>query len=1284
MPGPMHYAPTEEVLHQGYLGVKRKRGLEPRYFALYEDRLDYYKSEKDVDNGEVRGRVTLDEIVQITPIQDGDGEDGGISIQLEDQQLDLIAVESKDMRPWVDKLQDLIGEDKFSPHDDFYAIEEAAFPDKDEEGEQKSKILQEGVMGHDKKGKITDRYFILYGDCLEYYEDVDCANKQDPRGRVMVEDISKFDCVKGKGFSIYIVGEKKPLELRAKSADDYSQWYEVWRTLLEKSLASNFTVTEGDFPAGDRIPDSSDMSATEGFGEDADGGKGKGGKGHGKGPADVHGRPRVRIHDEGSSPRSAGLGQEDDGDGGQPVCEGHMAIVKNNARDVRYVVLWPNRFEYYNSLDDLDAGKPPRCRLPLAQLTKFEAVSDGYILDLDGRQIQIKAVSGTDLDKWTAAWQKVDVAGSSKDVSVTAINLDQQKGASREPSRSPTAQSGPQTMLMDGIVSIRTKGKTQRCYFRLFNERFEYFASKDDLQRKVEPIYRGRIVDVGSMDVTKSGFLLKFSGKVIDVGVEQKDLDKWAAAWQRAAEFSFGRVPTPSADSPVSSPRGAPASPLDNLLPKTPPQAKQPGKGPAPAGHGAGNDKGSAAKGASKGRFAQAASSMGNTEAKTKAAGHGDSDDFAGKAIYAGQLSLTAEGAKASNAKPRSLYLVIMTPTLTEGAKLQFFDSKEAQKNHEAEKFHIMGSDIRKFKVTDESGQPDGFSIGTDTKTFKLKVQGDLEDWVNAFRDVFKAQAKFEARMGPPTTPTTPRNVDSPASTIVATPRNRSGDSTSDKALGDSAPTMKFAVAANMMKAVSSMKGSAGVGKWSVAEVQDPQIDRWIEQVKQREKLVHSGCLGVQPKNTFVVGYFALFQDRLDFWNKASDAYTGQRPCGRLQFSDVQSYHATQSGFMLMHKGQRLTLFTQSSQDQEDWAQAMLFALPDNVTGESTVPWKVKLTMEQSKADALQAQLKAALGNNGLAKLQRVADSKSGNIGADDLVKLVRSIPGEKAKALQDNDLKAFMNALGHHDARGEVNAQQVLNFIAHGGVSLGRGGKRAAPVAPLRRSQSLVPRVALLGNQQRRIFIDPESEAQRNMHSGTFKNTVSRKEWIIQNRAHGQGMVVNCSQPTTKLNGSPWKEMDLAGKVNLRSPSRPRAASCEPVFQVDKITGPHANRTVTPASPNGVDCNWAKVTHVSVGCMADPDKARSISPSRERDLPVKIGTEKRGVPYSFNAHSAKPQGQRSPALPLSPGRDQPTNITTKVTDTHRADRGWAQPYDQARVDKARSLTDSRYRIAVR
>jgi hypothetical protein len=403
-------------LFEGHLGVKRRKGLELRFFVLYDDRLDYYKSEKDFKTGPLRGRISLDEVGSVTTIREADGSDVGLSFQLQDQTFDLITVSVEDLPIWVGHLERVLGKERFV--DDG---EEAAF---EIPAETEPAVIHEGVLKHSRKGKVSERFVVLLEDCIEYFETAKDRNTGDePRGRVVFEDVSRFEA-SGSDFLFFVTGEKKPLELHAKDEQDKKPWLQAFTTALKGLLGNNFVVVNTAMVAPVvqivRPGPTQDRQASDSQKQAADGPRPQSPQKKAAGAAsaspvaqdtfddldalDTIGSVTADTLESPSKRQAESLGV---------ISDGPLLVIKHGQQDLRHVVLWHDCFEYYNTSADFLVGSDPRCRVPLGWISKFQEADGVLSFFHDDRKIELKPTSAADLKKWIQGFIRAGLASNS-------------------------------------------------------------------------------------------------------------------------------------------------------------------------------------------------------------------------------------------------------------------------------------------------------------------------------------------------------------------------------------------------------------------------------------------------------------------------------------------------------------------------------------------------------------------------------------------------------------------------------------------------------------------------------------------------------------------------------------------------------------------------------------------------------------------------------------------------------------------------------------------------------
>lgn len=202
----------------------KKKGVEQRYFVLYQNSLDYFGSEKDFqDKIDPRGHLSIDEIQTIQVDSEG------FTLVIKGGK--SIALKSSDSKEWRDALQQLM---QPSPAKD------SSTGDLQADAE---KILHTGLLDVERKGKILRCFFVLKPSSFDRYEDASeyKSGLKEARGSIIIEDIERFE-TKGNGFTLTIHGEKRPVALVTSNEADSQAWTQVFERLLAKRLGDAFVA----------------------------------------------------------------------------------------------------------------------------------------------------------------------------------------------------------------------------------------------------------------------------------------------------------------------------------------------------------------------------------------------------------------------------------------------------------------------------------------------------------------------------------------------------------------------------------------------------------------------------------------------------------------------------------------------------------------------------------------------------------------------------------------------------------------------------------------------------------------------------------------------------------------------------------------------------------------------------------------------------------------------------------------------------------------------------------
>jgi len=249
---------ASNVVRQGFLGVRKRKGLERRYFVLSDDCLEYFDSQEATgSNPNPRGRVTLKEVQSLDFEDRSLEEEDSIVIHLpNDRSLVLCSLDGANLANWFDALQARLSSDKQQNDTEVDQVlneSEAQLPEKvvkfveptppensqeapwvmrSEKVEEIGRIVCQGPLRLERKGKVSLRYFVLLETGLLYYMDAnDASSGNDLRGRIALHDIESFGKV-GLSFSLYLRGTEQPMKLHVGKNEEFDLWLSALTELL--------------------------------------------------------------------------------------------------------------------------------------------------------------------------------------------------------------------------------------------------------------------------------------------------------------------------------------------------------------------------------------------------------------------------------------------------------------------------------------------------------------------------------------------------------------------------------------------------------------------------------------------------------------------------------------------------------------------------------------------------------------------------------------------------------------------------------------------------------------------------------------------------------------------------------------------------------------------------------------------------------------------------------------------------------------------------------------------
>lgn len=104
----------------------------------------------------------------------------------------------------------------------------------------------------------------------------------------------------------------------------------------------------------------------------------------------------------------------------------------------------------------------------------------------------------------------------------------------------------------------------------------------------------------------------------------------------------------------------------------------------------------------------------------------------------------------------------------------------------------------------------------------------------------------------------------------------------------------------------------------------------------QENVALHQGALGIQHSGKLMKKFFVLYPERLDYFETAVDAVSGQRPLGRIALAEVTGHEVFGVGLILDLLGRKVGLKADHDTDVKEWdaalKQAMLRMRPPGFT----------------------------------------------------------------------------------------------------------------------------------------------------------------------------------------------------------------------------------------------------------------------------------------------------------------------------------------------------------------
>lgn len=254
--------PTVEAapsVHQGTLELMQDGQPKLQHFILYPDRLEYFGSTQDADQGRrLVGQANIGDVVSFKV------SDHGFNIKLHDKEMELRVVGQEALDVWLSKFGGVL-----KAYKETHPAGGKANGKGKAKGKGQSKgtpppedlnkgIVYQGSLGIHHGGQLTKKYFVLYKDRLDYHDTKEDADSEArPRGRMCLSEVTSYEAY-GNGFILKLLGRSVGLHV-GEDAEAGKAW--------ERSLKQALIESTGQSPANSSSQGPSKNRAAKGAGK---------------------------------------------------------------------------------------------------------------------------------------------------------------------------------------------------------------------------------------------------------------------------------------------------------------------------------------------------------------------------------------------------------------------------------------------------------------------------------------------------------------------------------------------------------------------------------------------------------------------------------------------------------------------------------------------------------------------------------------------------------------------------------------------------------------------------------------------------------------------------------------------------------------------------------------------------------------------------------------------------------------------------------------------------------
>lgn len=494
----------EGLIHKGDLAIDRKaKGILTRYFALFDNRLDYFTSSQDMVTGqEPRGRVLL------ADVQSVDLMDNGWELNLvSGRTLSLQAPSSTEWVAWDTAWKRVFAQEPVEeqpPHGQEPVEEQppqmehppAMQEQPGDEGPFLAGSVHEGVL-------ITSgsrKYVAIFPDRIEYWADATSARRRSrPQMSIPKTGVEDLEVVES-GFDVRT--RDGVLALRTLDASSLEQWLESFSKVFAEEDDS-------------QQPEPQPHSAED------------------QGAQPPHfGRDRAQQN----------FGRRDlPGQQGRILWQSMLEVQSNKSGEWQYFALYDDSLSSFMTPNDLVEGREPRKKIPHERIKLLELSSNSFTLHFhDGGKLALRV--GTEpgiMQAWVTAWRHIpgiNFVGVSNTQANRLLRPQPAGGLGEDP-------------LLQGNLDLERSDHVETRYFVLYADRLMSFRSAKACREGDRPKYNFRLAAVQDIKVFHTGFFLQHNDVSYRLHARPgKDFETWKSSLNRVFFIAADPVTNSSSD----------------------------------------------------------------------------------------------------------------------------------------------------------------------------------------------------------------------------------------------------------------------------------------------------------------------------------------------------------------------------------------------------------------------------------------------------------------------------------------------------------------------------------------------------------------------------------------------------------------------------------------------------------------------------------------------------------------------------------------------------------------